>query len=464
MDTTRCKVIFIMLQHILIGHMVYVLFLAVAYLVCQYITHTISVNYIEANLVRILECLQDENILYQFLYYSCLYAILCFWIYISFMVSTFTLDRLFCHNVTCSSKALTWQSSLYFLIKLYQNDFELHCFYVACNFLVFWILFCNKKWYIERSTRHKKNICILIFTLIRMYYNGWDVHWILFSTCFAIADELKYVIITTFFFFDTFLPGLYTTDLEHIKSILNQDLQWAIRIHGDTEIDFTERDGRLRISNVYTKVFVKRKSPLHGSYEYSKGRISAHLLLVHPPYHDPNYCDSYGRFPLWYNIKKCCNFSGKIRLPNGQQWWMRHSLVALTYKKILLEFMINVQAGLKITSCPFLAKHCLHHAIDQTNKTKVYLFLREAGILGHFDKLTKTHSSKWDRFNYPLSLKRMCGNVIRVSVKRNAFFGVNLLSKDHYLPQGSKLEKFITLCDIFESFGEISVYIWSDLP
>ena len=325
MDTTRCKVIVIMLQTLFLGHITYVILLAVLYLLFQYMTCTLSINFIEASLVKIFQYIQGEHTTYGFVYYCCLCVGISMWVYVTFKVSNYTLDRLFHHCVTRNNKSFIWQVSLYILIKLYREDFELHYCYFAFNIFVFWFLFGAKEMYNETYMGQKKTFCILVFTLLRMYCYDWDLHWIIFSTCFAIADELEYIINTTIFFYETFLPTLYTTSVKHMKNVLNQDLQWANRIIGEPEKDSRKRVQR--IMHVYTNIFVQRKTPLHAAYEYSKDKIRAHLLLVHQPYHNPNCCDSNSRVPLWYKIKECCNFYGRGRqLPlQRREFRMRHS-------------------------------------------------------------------------------------------------------------------------------------------
>ena len=82
-------------------------------------------------------------------------------------------------------------------------------------------------------------------------------------------------------------------------------------------------------------------------------------------------------------------------------------------------------------------------------------------MLAHFRILTDAYSDKWDKFHYPISLKRLCGNTIRLSVRRNAFLGVKLLSRSNALPPSGNLGEYITLQDIFENYGHMSAYIWS---
>ena len=454
-----------MLKCLILGHTVYILLLAISYPMFQYITHTLSVNFIETNLDRIFEYMETGDQLCGFVYNSCFCVVILFWVLISFLMSHFTLDRLFYHCVSCKLKSLSWQWSLYILIKLYNEDYEWRFCYAVTSYLLVLLLFAHRERYVRRSLRFVRHICILLFTLLRMYCCDWDKHWIWFTICFAIADELEHIIHTAMFSVHTFIPVLYTTSLKHIRTILSQDLYWAFRIYGNPELGVRKRTDWLQIWNVCNEVLVRRKSPLHGSYEHCNTEIiSAHILLVSQPFINPNYCESNGLFPLWYKIRTCCYFRGRVRhLRNGQnRFCLRHSTVANTYKGILLEFMINVQAGLTISSYPLKAVHCLYSAVKRTDKTKVFVFLKEAGILAQFGMLKDVNSEKWDKFNYPLSLKRLCGNFVRLSVGRNAFLGVKLLSRSHHLPPGCKLGEFITLCDIFESYEEISRYIWSE--
>ena len=256
-------------------------------------------------------------------------------------------------------------------------------------------------------------------------------------------------------FFEIFVPVFYTANF---RRVLNHMLHWASK-----NLGYLERDSREREERIMNEL-IKKETPLHKAYEFSKDKTSAYRMLVHQPYHNPNYFDRNGHFPVWYKIKECCNLYGRVKNLRDGQFHSRHSIFADTYKSILQDFIINIQAGLKIYNCPLKAFDCLQYAIDQTDKTRIFFFFKEAGMLTNFGMLMEAHSDKWDKFDYPLSLKRLCSNTVRLSVRRNAFLGVNQLSKSHYLPASGNLREYITLQDILKSYEDISAYIWSSSP
>ena len=453
MDTVHYKVIRIVLLHLLLKHIFHFLFMAVTSIIFKQFVGNTCGTFVHITLVWTLGCLFSEEWSHSFIYNTC-YAI---GIVIWCCVSLFLIQLMFIfvrhHFVTKCYTTEHWPVAIYLICIFFAQDYGLN--FIPMIPFHFTILFLILTHVITRNKElGSKGLMLLVS--ITVASNKWCEHWVLIQTCLVMAVTLEYIHGISIFFFKTFVPRLYAIPLENIKQVLDQDLNYVIREIGRSGICYEEAK---LISTVYTNLFVDRKSRLHISYQYGQANVSEYTYqsLTENPYEDPNYCDRNGHCPLWYITKMCCRYS--VTESKHLTGYYPSVSGAIFQKTLMMEFVINVQAGFRIFKCAEAVLYCLRNAIHKTNKTKVFLFLHEAGILRNFYNLRGPRSDKWDKFTYPLSLKRLCGNVIRVTLRQNAYLGVKHLCNQGYLPNADNVRQFITLNDIFSSYRELADYV-----
>ena len=449
MNTARCKVVRIILQRLLLKHIIHFVFVAVISVIFKQVAGNSCETFVQVILSWILNCILGEGWLNSLIYKSCYGIGIVLWIYVSWFVINVALGFIRYHFVTKHYKSKNWPAALYLISVYFAQDLGLNFipmipFHVSVLLLILTYVVTGDR------VLGMKGYMILISLIV--VSNKWCELWILLQMCLIMAVTLEYITSISIFFFETFLPGLYAVPLKDIKLVLEQDLNHVISVIVDSGVCNEEEE---QISTVYTNLFVEKKSQLHIVYRCGSPKVSEYtcLLLTEEPYADPNYCDKHGHFPFWYIIEKCCNYSRRGR--SHLVGYYPSVFGSMFQKTFILEFLINVQAGLRISKCSEKAMSCLQHVIDETDESEVFLFLQEAGILRHFQSLAVLRSDKWNDFNYPLSLKRLCGNITRISLRKNAFLGVKHLCSQGYLPNTSDLREFITLCDIFSNFREL---------
>ena len=454
MDTFRLKVIKIILQYFLLKHIIHLLFVTIISFIFKKHFANSCGTFVHITVVWTLSCIFSEESSNSFIYKTCYIigmVILCFSSLIVIQ-RMFTLARKYFVNKYYTPEH--WPVALYLISIFFAQDYGLNfILMIPFHFSMLFLILTHV------NTRDKfcgmKGFILLIS--ITVASNKWREQYILLEMCLVMAETLEDIHRISIFLFETFLPRLYAIPLKNIKLVLDVDLVYVIRVIEKGENYHKERG---LISTVYTNLFVDEKSGLHISYKYGQTiKVSeyAYRLLTGNPYEDPNYCDRHGQCPLWYITEKCCYYSSC-----GSRHLTGHNrpVSRIMFQKILmLEFIINVQAGFRIFKCAKVILYCLRNAIHKVNKTRVLLFLHEAGILINFYNLRGAQSDKWEKFMYPLSLKRLCGNVIRVTLRRNAYLGVKHLCNQGYLPITGNFREFITLGDVFSNFRELADYV-----
>ena len=453
MDTVHCKVIRIIVQHLILKHIIHLLFVAVTSVIFKQFVGNTCGTFVHITLVRTLNCIFSDKWSDSFIYTTSYSIGIVIWCCVSLFVIQLVFISVRHHFVTTFYTTEHWPVALYLISIFFAQDYGLN--FIPMIPFHFFILYLILTHVItgDKELGMKGSILLISITVAS---NKWCEHWVLIQTCLFMAVTLEYIHRISVFFFKTFVPRLYAIPFENIKRVLDQDIKYVIREIEKSRICYKEAE---LISTVYTDLFVDKKSRLHISYQYGQAKVSEYiyLSLTESPYEDPNYCDQHGHFPLWYITKMCCNYS--ISRSRHLTGYYPTGSGGIFQKTLTLEFIINVQAGFRIFKCAKVVLYCLRHAIHKTNKTKVFLFLHEAGILRNFYNLRGPRSDKWEKFMYPLSMKRLCGNVIRVTLRQNAHLGVKHLCNQGYLPNAGNLRWFITLDDIFSSYRELVDYV-----